>query len=260
MATNTRSRNAQQRISRVLDMTQEPHEALSIISEYLETPLVPLDIAVETLAASLPNIESHATMAREHCRDPPADGLTIEESTSIRLYSMEDGFQGTPLYAVLNGLLRSRDRSNLEPWLLYLKLFHTALSRLPSIRQVVYRGVKADVSKEYQMGKTIKWWSFSSCTTSINVLQGEEFYGRTGPRTMFVISCVSGKDIHNHSYFPAEDEILLLPETQFNVVGCLDQGNGLHMIQLHEIEPPSSPSQPLLLPVLNKSFSSKKKK
>ncbi|CAF4900171.1 unnamed protein product, partial [Rotaria socialis] len=48
---------------------------------------------------------------------------------------------------------------------------------------------------------------------------------------MFTIECESGKDIRNHSFFPSEDEILLLAATQFKVIGCLDQGD-LHVIQL----------------------------
>ncbi|CAF4251026.1 unnamed protein product [Rotaria sp. Silwood2] len=87
------------------------------------------------------------------------------------------------------------------------------------------------------MGKTVVWWGFSSCATSLNVLQSEQFLGKTGVRTMFHIECESGKDIRNHSFFPTEDEILLLAATQFNVIGCLDQGD-LHVIQLKETQPP----------------------
>ncbi|CAF1517439.1 unnamed protein product [Adineta ricciae] len=47
--------------------------------------------------------------------------------------------------------------------------------------------------------------------------------GKTNTRTMFAIECQSGKDIRHHSFFPSEDEILLLPATQFGVTGCLDQ-------------------------------------
>ncbi|CAF4054855.1 unnamed protein product [Rotaria sordida] len=42
-----------------------------------------------------------------------------------------------------------------------------------------------------------------------------------------------------------EDEILLLPATQFKVKSCLDSGNGLHIIQVKEIDP----TYPLLEPV-----------
>lgn len=63
---------------------------------------------------------------------------------------------------------------------------------------------------------------------------------------MFTIECKSGKDIRKHSYYPSEDEILLLAATQFKVVACLNHGNGLHMIQLEETIPPFPLRQPAL--------------
>jgi hypothetical protein len=63
---------------------------------------------------------------------------------------------------------------------------------------------------------------------------------------MFTIECESGKDIRNHSFFPAEDEILLLAATQFKVTGCLDQDD-LYLIHLKETRPP----YPLLPPIPN---------
>ena len=41
----------------------------------------------------------------------------------------------------------------------------------------------------------------------------------------------------NHSFLQQEDEILLLPARQLVVTSCLGSGNGLHIIQLKEIEP-----------------------
>ncbi|CAF2150919.1 unnamed protein product [Rotaria magnacalcarata] len=66
----------------------------------------------------------------------------------------------------------------------------------------------------------------------------------TGTRTMFTLQCQSARNIRNHSYFPAEDEVLLMAATQFKVMGYLNQDN-LHIIQLEETTPPF----PLLQPV-----------
>ncbi len=59
---------------------------------------------------------------------------------------------------------------------------------------------------------------------------------------MFTIECLNGKDIHKHSCFSAEDEILLLPATHFKVKSCLNQGN-LNLIHLEETEPKFPPLQ-----------------
>ncbi|CAF1507726.1 unnamed protein product [Rotaria sordida] len=151
---------------------------------------------------------------------------------------MEWAPQEECLYYVLNGTLRAENRQNLKPWFLYLKLVLTALGRLPSKHRFVYRGVKCDLRQDYSKGETIIWWGFSSCTSTMDILQNEQFLGKTGPRTIFTIECESGKDIRKHSYFQNEDEILLPAARQFEVVSCLDQGGGLYMIQLKETEPP----------------------
>jgi hypothetical protein len=241
--------NGVQHIPRLLDIAKEPLEILTPIAGYEDKPIVPLEIAVEPLLPFLPSVQSYVYTAKERCKDPPDDDLTIDESASIMLYSMGWEPLEKCLYVALNATLRSPDRSKLEPWFLYLKLFLTAISRLPSISRHVYRGVKLDLSAKYQKGQRIVWWGFSSCTTSIDVLQSELFLGKTGTRTMFTIDCVSGKDIRKHSYYPKEDEILLLAASQFKVIGCLDQGNDLHTIQLEETKPPF----PLLHPVFSQN-------
>ena len=169
-----------------------------------------------------------------------------------RLYSMEWEPHKHCLYFVLNGTLRTKDRQKLKPWLLYLRLILNAFSRLPSQGCHVYRGVQISLSENYQKGNQFVWWTFSSCTIRIDILQSEQFLGRTVERTLFSIECLSGKDIHLYSYYGNEDEILLLPTRQFEVIGFLDQSHGLHIIQLREIQPPfplieSTPLEKILL-------------
>src|SRR3984957_15887930 len=234
-----------QRILRLTDIAQEPIEMLLPISGYEKKPLVPLEEAVKPLVPLLPAVQSYAYAAKQRCKKP-ADGLTQDQSAAIMLYSMGWEPLEECLYVALNDTLRSVDREKLNPWFLFLKLFLTALTRLPSIPHLtVYRGIKLDLSEHYQKGDTIIWWGFSSCTTSIEVLQSEQFLGKTGARTMFSIKCDSGKNIQKHSYYQSEDEVLLLPATQFTVIGSLDQGHDLHVIQMKEIKPPF----PLLEPI-----------
>lgn len=121
-----------------------------------------------------------------------------------------------------------------------MKLILTALARIPSSQRTVYRGVNLDLSEEYPKGRTFVWWGFSSCTSSIEVLENEQFLGKSGKRTIFAIECNSGKDISRHSYYQAEEEMLLIAARQFVVKGCLKPGNGLNLIQLIETESPVS--------------------
>jgi hypothetical protein len=229
---------------RITDIAQEPLEFLAPIGGYGKMPLVSLEKAVEELVPILPDVQSHAYVAKQRCKKP-ADGLSQDESASIMLYTMGWEPLDECLYIVLNDTLRSADRQQkLKPWYLYLRLLLNALFRLPLLRETAYRGVKLDMSKRYIEGETIVWWGFSSCTTAVGVLQSELFLGETGIRTMFTIQCQSARDIRNHSFYAVENEVLLLPATQFTVTSCLKQGD-LHIVQLKETRPPF----PLLQPV-----------
>jgi hypothetical protein len=89
------------------------------------------------------------------------------------------------------------------------------------------------LTDKYPEGGTITWWRFSSCMKKNNQLEKRLFLNKTGKRTLFVINCYSGKDIHRRSVF--ENEVLLPPARQFNVVNTVDVGNRLHIIELNEI-------------------------
>jgi hypothetical protein len=243
MATGGEGEIDQQRILRITDIVQEPLETLLPIEGYENMPLVSLEEAVEKLVHLLPRVQTYAYVAKKKCKNL-ANELTQDESASIMLYTMGWEPDNECLYVVLNTTLRSKDRQKLKPWFLYLRLLLNAFFRLPSTSQTVFRGVKLDLSKQYVIGDTIEWWGFSSCTGSMMVLQSDLFLGKKDIRTMFTIECLNGKDISKHSYYASEDEILLLPATQFKVISCLDQGN-LKMIHLREIIPKFRLLQPV---------------
>ncbi|CAF0941816.1 unnamed protein product [Adineta steineri] len=233
-----------QQYARVSDIVKEPQKMLMPIRGYEEMPIVPLEEAVAPLVSILPQIQDYAYVAKQRCESVPPDDLTQDESASIMLYSMEWEPHEKCLYFALNATLRTEDRRKLKPWFSYLKLILTALEKLPSTRCYVFRGVNLNLSEQYTEGRTFVWWGFSSCTTSMGVLENEQFLGKTGERTMFNIECDSGKDISRHSYFQSEKEVLLLAARQFEVVSCLRPALGLYMIQLKETKPPITLLQP----------------
>ncbi|CAF4645691.1 unnamed protein product, partial [Rotaria socialis] len=233
-----------QRILRITDVEQESLEILAPIGGYSSVPLVSLEEAVKPLVPILPDVQSNAYAAKLKC-SKPADNLTQDESASIMLYTMTWEPPTECLYMILNDILRTKDRQQkLAPWYLYLRLFLNALFRLPLLPTMAYRGVKLDLKNRYIEGETIVWWGFSSCTTSMGVLQSDLFLGKSGTRTMFTLQCKSARDIRKHSFFPTDDEVLLMAATQFKIVSSLDQGD-LHMIQLEETTPKFSLLQPV---------------
>ncbi|CAF1362862.1 unnamed protein product [Adineta steineri] len=239
LLSNTTEDEVTQHRLRYSDMVEEPQKMLLPIEGYEKMPLVSLMEAIEPLITIVPGIDHKAWVARQNS-DNPKDGLTPDQSASIVLYSMEGKSRETNVYFVLNSILRSNkpDRTDkLKSWFLYLKLFITALTRLPSRERTVYRGVKMDLSARFTEGKTFVWWGFSSCTTSMKTLKSEDFLGQKGTRTLFTIECFSGKDIRNHSHYLTEEEILLIAGRQFEVIACLPQPPDLHIIQVKEVEP-----------------------
>ncbi|CAF3954656.1 unnamed protein product [Adineta steineri] len=242
-----------QQYIRVSDIVNEPQKMLMPIEGYEEMPIVPLEKAVASLISILPKVQNYVYTAKHRCESIPPDDLTQDESASIMLYSMEWEPHEKCLYFALNAALRTEDRRKLKPWFSYLKLLLTALEKLPSTPCHVFRGVNLDLSNLYIKGKIFVWWGFSSCTPTIEVLENEQFLGKTGQRTLFTIECDSGKDIIRHSYYQKEKEVLLLPARQFIVVSCLRPGPDLHIIQLKETKPLIT----LLQPVTNQSMQSK---
>ena len=224
--------------SRYTDVLAEPVDRLlSPIRGYEDQPLVPLAETLKPIARLFNDIEDYAFVALHNCQNP-SDGLTDQESASIHLYTMQ--FHGGPsLYQILNQSLRDENREQLLPWFSFLKLYLTALHKLPSECRTVWRGVKnVDLSAKYQIGTKVAWWGVSSCTTHIQVLELNAFLGKEGLRTIFSIECINAKPIANHSYYrKKENEIILMPGSYFEVIGQLNPAPDLYFIQLKEIVP-----------------------
>jgi len=178
--------------------------------------------------------------------------LTIDQAAAIYLYTME-----CDVYKLLNKSLLDKNRgSEIGPFLPFLKLLLTALKKLPTHdKKVAYRGMKFSSEKEKQDRivsiyeelksdqKKVVWWNLSSTTEKIEILQSEQFCGKTGSRVMFTINAsenggISGKNIQNYSRFgTGEAELLFPPGCLFQIQGVLDLGNDLHSIVLNEIIP-----------------------
>ncbi|CAF1011278.1 unnamed protein product [Rotaria sordida] len=223
--------------TRLLDADEERLNTLTPLRGYAEEPLVSLEKAVVKLRTLVDDVDARVWTAMNRC-EKPADELSPAESAAIVLYTIEWDPSHPSLYLVLNRTLRLEDRRKLTPWFPYLKLLLTALFKLPSICCTIWRGVRGDLRAQYKLGGKITWWAFSSCTTTISVLESDQYLGTSGPRTLFAIECLNGKDIKRHSYFAQEEEILLLPCTHFQVISHLRSMENLYIIHLREIQPP----------------------
>jgi hypothetical protein len=237
MAKNLFSKQ-QPRHFRYSDVSDEPMtRSLSPIKGYEAVSLVSLEEAVASVSKFFNGIQDYVYIAKENCKYP-ADGLNQDESASIHVYTMEFGIEPS-LYKVFNAALRAENREALKPWFSFLKLFLTALYKLPSCATTVWRGVRdVDLSSKYPKGKKFVWWGVSSCTHNVDVLNSDCFLGTQGMRTLFSIECKDGKSVESHSYFKnQEKEIILMPGSFFEVVDQLNPTPELYIIHLKQIDP-----------------------
>jgi len=152
-------------------------------------------------------------------------GLTANEIGAINLYTQGWIPASKSLYSILNEHLRSEERASIQPFFPYLKLLFSGFEKLPKKERTVFRGVKKDLSTDYKKGKRLTWWSFSSCTLELEVLQNELFLGTKGKRTIFTLTSKLGVEIMKYSMYKNEAEILFPPGIRLTVSSILNQGD-----------------------------------
>jgi hypothetical protein len=105
---------------------EEPKKLLMPISGYENVTVKSLDDACEPIKDLFDQkLKQYITTAKINSMEPE-DNLSPDESASIHLYTIEWNVHEKSLYMVLNRTLRLADRTKLQPWFKYLKLFLTA--------------------------------------------------------------------------------------------------------------------------------------
>ncbi len=229
--------NVEQNLT-TMDASIDTGTDLGSIMGYAEVPLLPLVKACAPLNSIIYNLWFYVQLALDETPEEPSDGLTIDESAAIRLYTIEWPRPHRSLYSMLNHTLKTANRKELRPYFKYLKLFLTALAKLRCVpQQTVWRGVTKDLSADFPPGTVVTWWAFSSCTTTMTVLNNNIYLGNAGSRTLFAIETINGRTIRAHSHYEGEDEILLLPGTHMIVQSQLNPAPDLHIIHLKQVIP-----------------------
>jgi hypothetical protein len=244
--------SARRRNTRLLSDGFEEHKKFGPIIGYAQEPLLTLAEACTPLAKIVHDLFRYVSIALERTPDNPPNGLTRSESAAIRLYTMEwtDGHKS--LYSILNYTLRTADREDLRPWYKYLKLFLTALVKIPCAPpQTVWRGVTKDICDDFSDGTEVTWWTFSSCTTTLPVLESDLYLGNIGERTLLSIEVVNSRSVRAHSNFDTEDEVLMLPGTYMEVRSKFNPAPDLHIIHLRQMIPEEILLEPPFEGILN---------
>ncbi|CAF1452191.1 unnamed protein product [Adineta ricciae] len=213
-------------------------EFINPIEGYADEPLLSLVDACEPLTDVLHNLSFYVELALNETPREPPDRLSVDESAAIRLYTIEWDKPHRSLYSMVNYHLKNIDREKLLPYFRYLKLFITALVKLPCVPPLtVWRGVTKNLSDDFPPGTRVTWWAFSSTTSEMTVLENNMYLGSEGDRTLFSVEAINGRTIKAHSHFVTEDEILLLPGTHMIVQSQLSPAAQLHIIHLKQVKP-----------------------
>jgi hypothetical protein len=207
-------------------------------TEYNEEPLLSLPKACAPLVHIIHNLLFYVQMALDETPAEPSDGLTVDESAAIRLYTIEWEGPYKSLYAMLNDVLTKGDCNDLRPYFKYMKLFLTALTKLPCVPSLtVWCAVSKDLTTDFPSGTPVSWRAFSSCTSELTMLKNNMYLGDNGDRTLFSIEVTNGRSLRTHSHYKNEDEILLLPGTHMIVQSQISPTPDLHIIHLKQVIP-----------------------
>ncbi|CAF0947169.1 unnamed protein product [Adineta steineri] len=200
------------------------------ISGYKDRAFKSLEEAVESIIPFVDNVMQYAEEAKQKCKKDTK--LTINESSAIYLYTMD-----TPFYEKLNEILRAENPPALAPWFDFLKLFITALGKLPELPlrpTTVWRGVAHISCSNFCDKDMFTWWSVNSCSLDTNV--AVMFSCEEG--SLFCIHTINGKDISDYSSAKKgeveEKEILLMPGTRLRVKSNTFGINDFRVVHLEE--------------------------
>ncbi|CAF0775724.1 unnamed protein product [Adineta ricciae] len=216
----------------MLRITNVDHKPIRLppVYGFHSHPLLPLGQALEPILDKIDCLNEFIRIARAECHFPSEHGLTREESAAIYIYTMEWG--ELSLYNLLNTALRIKDRSTLRPWYGYLKLFYTALKKLPDEKSNLWRGVNLDISENFKDGEIITWWTVSSCSSSVDVVS--QFLGGEAA-TLLMIEAKKGKSIVAYSSFADEKEVILTLGTRLRVKSNALKHLLLNVVHLEEV-------------------------
>lgn len=145
--------------------------------------------------------------------------LTVYEKAIIYKYS-DEGFRET------NKSLRISDGSNFDDFGI---LLYSSISKLPDFKGIVYRKVylsnnELDIYIQAFKNQTIvKEFAFISTSKFISIAILWAGLTRYIPNCLFVIYTKAGKEIELMSKFSNEKEVLLKPNSKFNVLNIFQE-------------------------------------
>ncbi|CAF0951218.1 unnamed protein product [Adineta steineri] len=209
--------------------------AENLRSTYLKVPLLNLTEAIKKTTSSGKYLSSCPTGVTSPGTLP--FGLTPDEKAAITMYT-----SSCDVYPELNAALRTEKINEIRPWFSYLKLFDTAISKIPPVKRDYCRGIRVPPNGSYTVGTVITWWGVSSVSTQPSTCKS--FSTPTGGGccgSFYRIKSISASSIAAYSKYPSEAESILLPGTKVKIIDIqLDSKADLYVIDVEAISSDST--------------------
>jgi hypothetical protein len=184
---------------------------LQYINDYKHQPISALKSTLKPILSHVERLDYYIQKAKKYRHYPSEHDLNKNESGAIYLYSDDWGEQS--FNWILNRTLKSDDRTTLMPWLGFLKLFNTALKKLPTIKDTIWRGLPIAVANKLKENDEFVLSCITSCSSSVSVIA--QFLDKTS--ILCSIKPLNAKDIRGYTTYDNDDEVLLLPGTRLRV-------------------------------------------
>lgn len=207
-------------LERLKDGLDTRADDLDSIAGVMSAPLVALPESCKPLGLTAAGKASQKSVSKID-----RQSLSIDEAGALHLYTTNH------LYKALNAALRDPNRMKAKDYFMYLRLFVTALEKLPTSKKELYRGVALDLASQYPVGSKVTWWAVSSCTPDLGVATS---FSGSKTSTLFIITSLRSVGIRDFSQYKSEEEYILAPGTQFEVTKVLRKASKveIHMKDL----------------------------
>lgn len=217
--------------ARARDIAEEETVMRGPIPGWSEQPLVPLAEAVGSLPLDPAAVHMYLRTALYSVEGD--DTLSQDEAAALYLYTCD-----WPLSAMLNAALRDKDRTTLKPYVPYLKLLVSALSKLPRAavdpsssltERLLWQCAPLDLHDEYarKLTKTfVRWPVTVACMSRDQVVAlgttasaaSNASSAGSMKKTLFAIHTRSVVNIAKYSASPEEQQLVVSCGTAFEVV------------------------------------------
>jgi hypothetical protein len=173
-------------------------DPLLLIAGYEREPIVSLEEALEPFLGKIPHLKYQISEAKSNCRHPSKHHLTSDESAALYLYLIIE--DEDTVHHHLQMAWDKNNRTQMKPWLKYLKLLSNGLNKLPDTTLEVWQGMSGgkDMQETLQSDSSPLYTAMGLGSSSMKQVKSD-LQGETGYGTILVgYDRVDGKDVTDY--------------------------------------------------------------